>query len=88
MNAVGSDPTGMVEDYDLAVWNKELEVGITGAFLCCKVFGSPMARGGKGLIVNIASDLTIQAPDQRVYAASERIDGVTNFKPIGFRERI
>ena len=76
--------TGTVEDYDMAEWDRELKVGITGTFLCCKVFGAAMARRGHGVIINIASDLAIIAPDHRLYAESGRMDDVRNFKPIGY----
>lgn len=76
--------TGTVEDYDMAAWDRELKVGITGTFLCCKVFGAAMARRGHGVIINIASDLAIIAPDHRLYVESGRMDDVRNFKPIGY----
>ena len=49
-------------------WNKELEVGLTGAFLCSKIFGQSMQNKKKGIILNVASDLSIIAPDQRIYS--------------------
>ena len=76
--------SGTVENYDMDQWEKEIRVGITGTFLCCKVFGSEMASRGKGTIVNIASDAAIQAPDQRVYSDSGKIEDVKHFKPIGY----
>ena len=37
-----------------------------------------------GSIINIASDLAIQAPDQRVYSKTNNIEDVRHFKPIGY----
>lgn len=57
-----------LENYDLASWNHELSVGLTGAFLCAKIFGSAMAKSqDQGVILNIASDLSVISPDQRLY---------------------
>ena len=56
-----------VEHFDLEDWENQIRVGLTGAFICSKVFGSGMAKSGGGVIVNIASDLSVIAPDQRLY---------------------
>ena len=84
MNTFESEITGTVENYDMNLWEQELKVGITGTFLCCKVFGSQMAKRGSGVIINVASDLAIQAPDQRVYASTGKIEDVRHFKPVGY----
>ena len=58
-----------LEDFNMESWDKELSVGITGAFICVKHYGSKIALNSKGgSIVNISSDLGIIAPDQRIYA--------------------
>ena len=56
------------ESFSLEVWNKEIKVGLTGAMLCSKIIGSEMVKNKiKGNIVNIASDLSVIAPNQNIY---------------------
>lgn len=59
------------EDFPIADWNEVMAVNLTGAMLCCQVFGSPMARRARGAIVNTLSIYGIVAPDQRIYEGSE-----------------
>ena len=71
-----------VEDFDLLDWDRQLDVGLKGAFICSKVFGSNMAKQGNGVILNIASDLSIIAPDQRIYKNNS--NELQNVKPITY----
>ncbi len=61
-----------LESFPLAIWDDDIRVGLTGAFLCSRIFGTEMAKRKSGVIVNIASDLAVIAPDQRLY----RVDGL------------
>jgi NAD(P)-dependent dehydrogenase (short-subunit alcohol dehydrogenase family) len=56
-----------LEVFTLGQWNMEVAVGLTGAMLTAQVFGAAMAANGAGVILNIASDLSVFAPDQRLY---------------------
>jgi NAD(P)-dependent dehydrogenase (short-subunit alcohol dehydrogenase family) len=57
-----------LENFDLEIWNQDLAVGLTGAFLCSKHFGHAISRNQTGgSIINISSDLGMIAPDQRFY---------------------
>lgn len=56
-----------LENFDLSNWNFQLDVGLTGAMLCSKHFGFHMAQNNGGVILNIASDLAVFSPDQRIY---------------------
>ena len=58
---------GAFEKLPLKNWNHELNVGLTGVFLCSKIIGKKMEENKKGIIINISSDLGIIAPDQRLY---------------------
>ncbi|MFZ3059410.1 MAG: SDR family oxidoreductase [Candidatus Methanoperedens sp.] len=64
---MGTEGFSRVENFKLEQWDGDIAVGLTGAFLCCKIFGSEMAKNRSGVIVNIASDLSVIAPDQRIY---------------------
>ena len=80
---VGGKNGSRVEDFNLLDWDSQLDVGLKGAFICSKVFGSEMAKQGKGVIVNIASDLSIIAPDQRIYKSDNSTES-QNVKPITY----
>jgi len=55
------------ELFPLESWKRSLDVNVTGTFLCCQIFGTPMAEQGSGSIINVASTYAIVAPDQSLY---------------------
>jgi NAD(P)-dependent dehydrogenase (short-subunit alcohol dehydrogenase family) len=68
MTAGADDPAlSRLEHLPLDVWQRDIAVGLTGSFLCSRVIGAEMARRGGGVILNIASDLGLIGPDQRIY---------------------
>lgn len=81
----GLGDSSRLENMELHDWNLQLAVGLTGAFLCTQVFGTAMARSGRGgVILNIASDLSVIAPDQRLYsrAGEDRLE--QSVKPVTY----
>lgn len=71
VESAGDKDFSRLEHFPWEQWQLDLNVGLGGAFNCAKIFGAQMARQGRGVIVNIASDLGVIAPDQRLY----RVDG-------------
>jgi len=72
------------ENYTLDRWNKDIAVGLTGAFLSSQVIGSYMAEQNNGVILNIASDLSIISPDQRLYKKEELKESKQPVKPVTY----
>jgi NAD(P)-dependent dehydrogenase (short-subunit alcohol dehydrogenase family) len=73
-----------LENFALEQWDADIAVGLTGAFLCSRVFGSEMARCEKGVILNIASDLAVIAPDQRIYRQNGLAPESQPVKPVTY----
>jgi len=73
-----------VENFSLEKWNSDIAVNLTGSFLCAQIFGSKMAAGSGGVIVNIASDLSVISPDNRIYSDSNADFDARKAKPISY----
>jgi len=81
----GMVETSRLENFPLAQWDLQVAVGLTGAFICSQVFGSAMAqREGGGVILNIASDLSVFSPDQRLYRKSNLPEDMQPVKPVTY----
>ena len=85
---VGSDVTvkesSRLENFDVDKWNIEVGVGLTGAILCASEFGPGMAAKGGGVILNIASDLAVISPDQRLYKKEGLPNSEQPVKPVSY----
>lgn len=73
-----------LENFSLDQWQTEINVGLTGSLICAKVFGFEMSKNKEGVILNIASDLGLIAPDQRLYKKEGVADNQQNVKPVTY----
>ena len=74
-----------LENFPLNIWHDDIAVGLTGAFLCAKYYGTIISKNPNGgVIVNIASDLGLIAPDQRLYKQDNVSEELQNVKPITY----
>jgi len=74
-----------LENFSLDQWNTEISVGLTGAFLCSKEFGQLMSSDGQGgVILNVASDLSVISPDQRLYRKEGVAEELQPVKPVTY----
>ena len=72
------------ENYDLSLWQDDLNVGLTSFFLCSQLIGTHMANNNEGVIVNIASDLSVFSPDQRLYKKEGLSSDEQPVKPVSY----
>lgn len=84
VEAAGDVNFSRLEHFPIAQWHADLAVGLTGAFLCSQVLGTEMARRGHGVILNVASDLAVIAPDQRLYRQDDLPEDQQPAKPVTY----
>ena len=73
-----------LENFQLNDWDLQLNVGLKGAFICSKIFGYEMAKRNSGVILNIASDLSVFSPDQRLYEKDDKKREEQPVKPVTY----
>lgn len=76
--------TSRLENFPVDQWDFQVAVGLKGAFLCSQVFGNEMANNRGGVILNIASDLSVFSPDQRIYRKDGLADELQPVKPVTY----
>lgn len=78
-----AEENGPFEGYPESSWDKVMEVGLKGAFLCCQVVGGQMAVANRGAVINISSIYGLVSPDQRIYEY-RRAGETPFFKPVAY----
>ncbi len=74
-----------LENFPFEVWSADVAVGLTGAFLCAKHYGSAISNNPDGgVILNISSDLGLVAPDQRLYRQPGLPEDKQPVKPVTY----
>jgi NAD(P)-dependent dehydrogenase (short-subunit alcohol dehydrogenase family) len=55
------------EDYPLELWQRALDVNLTGTFLITQAAGRVMVEQQRGVVLNIAAVYGMVSPDHRIY---------------------
>ena len=84
-NKLSAEKKNRLENFSSSSWDKEIEVGLKGAFLCSQIFGSLMASDLKGgVILNISSDLSVISPNQKIYEVNQKPQKEQPVKPVTY----
>ena len=84
-NKLSADKKNRLENFSSSNWDREIEVGLKGAFLCSQIFGSLMASDLKGgVILNISSDLSVISPNQKIYEVNQKPQKEQPVKPVTY----
>lgn len=82
----GSKNMGAIRFHNLplSIWQDDMNVGLTGAFLCCQVFGYEMEKQESGVIINVSSDYGIISPNQNIYRKEGEPEEEQTVKPVSY----
>tara|TARA_Y100000310_G_scaffold267365_1_gene279314 strand:- start:2455 stop:3282 length:828 start_codon:yes stop_codon:yes gene_type:complete len=80
----GLTPDSRFETMTEAYWNEGVNAALNGTFYCSQAVSNKMLETGGGVILNIASDLGVIAPDQRLYRKEGLAEESQNVKPITY----
>jgi NAD(P)-dependent dehydrogenase (short-subunit alcohol dehydrogenase family) len=80
----GLTPDSRFETMTPAYWQEGLDAALNGTFYCSQAVANKMLETGGGVILNIASDLGVIAPDQRLYRKEGLAEERQNVKPITY----
>ncbi len=73
VNNVGKSEPAIAGEMDVALWDRQLDINLRSAFLCCRAVLPIMERQGKGAVVSIASTAGIRytGKPQAAYCAAK-----------------
>jgi len=80
----GLTPDSRFETMTPAYCQEGLDAALNGTFYCSQAVANKMLETGGGVILNIASDLGVIAPDQRLYRKDGLDEEQQNVKPITY----
>ena len=80
----GLTPDSRFETMTPEYWNEGVDAAMNGTFYCSQAVANKMLESGGGVILNVASDLGVIAPDQRLYRQDGVEDSMQNVKPITY----
>jgi len=71
-----------LETFNNNFWVKDISIGLTGALFTTQIFGKEMCKNKSGVIINVASDLGIIAPNQNIY--KNKLNKQFFIKPVSY----
>ena len=74
-----------LENFNVNVWQNDLNIGLLGSFLCIKYYGFEISKNIEGgSIINVSSDLGVIAPNQNLYKKDGVSKDLQSVKPVTY----